>query len=39
MFRPNAVGGDFSVVQIDNGGDDQSNPGVEVKSDKDPPPA
>ena len=29
-FRPDAKGSSFVTVQVNNGGDDQSNPGVEV---------
>ena len=31
MFRPDAIGGDFEVIQMANGGNNQSDPGVEVK--------
>ena len=30
-YRPEAAGADFKVVQIANGGDNQSDPGTEVK--------
>jgi len=33
MYRPDAVGWDFEVVELSNGGNNQSDPGVEVKSD------
>ena len=30
-YRPEAVGADFKVVQIANGGNNQNDPGTEVK--------
>jgi tripeptidyl-peptidase-1 len=33
MFRPDAVGGNFTTVAVNNGGDDQSDPGSEANLD------
>lgn len=32
-YRPDAIGGNFTVVQVTGGGNNQNNPGIEVKSD------
>jgi hypothetical protein len=31
-FRPDAVGSSFTTVRLNGGGDDQSDPGVEVRN-------